>query len=122
MRDDNLRPQHMTNAAASLSTICRTEPRCGAPRVKRGTSRDSGHTTKARRGASAPGHALARGHCSASSTAAEEKKGGASEARKAAQTAVDGGVKLAVGGKDFTAYLKATFALSKGDLPHAMKF
>ena len=54
--------------------------------------------------------------------AAEEKKGGASEARKAAQTAVDGGVKLAVGGKDFTAYLKATFALSKGDLPHAMKF
>lgn len=58
----------------------------------------------------------------AAQKAAEEKKGGASEARKSAQVAVDGSIKLKAGDKDLTAYLKATFALSKGDLPHAMKF
>jgi large subunit ribosomal protein L6e len=51
-----------------------------------------------------------------------KKAGEASAERKAAQAAVDGGIKLSAGGKDLTAYLKATFALSKGDKPHEMKF
>jgi large subunit ribosomal protein L6e len=44
---------------------------------------------------------------------------GASEERKRIQTAVDAAVKLT---GDLKAYLKSRFALSKGDLPHAMKF
>lgn len=44
---------------------------------------------------------------------------GASEERKRVQGAVDGAVKLTA---DLKAYLRSRFALSKGDLPHAMKF
>jgi large subunit ribosomal protein L6e len=47
------------------------------------------------------------------------KATGASEERKRIQTAVDAAVKLTA---DLKAYLKSRFALSKGDLPHAMKF
>ena len=43
----------------------------------------------------------------------------ASEEHKRVQGVVDAGVKLSA---EFKAYLKAKFALSKGDLPHAMKF
>ena len=42
------------------------------------------------------------------------------EERKSAQTAVDGGVKLA--GDVMKKYLKARFSLSKGDKPHKMSF
>ena len=43
----------------------------------------------------------------------------ASGEHKRVQGAVDASVKLSV---ELKAYLKARFALSKGDLPHAMKF
>lgn len=58
----------------------------------------------------------------AAQTAAVEKKAPVAEARKAAQAAVDKGVKLVAKGKDYTAYLKSTFSLSKSDKPHEMKF
>lgn len=54
-----------------------------------------------------------------SQTAAEEKKKVLPEAKKAAQTAADAGVKLSA---ELTAYLKAKFSLSKGEKPHEMKF
>ena len=44
---------------------------------------------------------------------------GASAENKRVQGAVDASVKLS---GELKAYLKARFALSKGDLPHAMKF
>lgn len=43
----------------------------------------------------------------------------ASEEHKRVQGSVDAGVKLSA---ELKAYLKSRFALSKGDLPHAMKF
>jgi large subunit ribosomal protein L6e len=51
--------------------------------------------------------------------AQSEKKGETSDARKAAQTAVDAGVKL---DETLTAYLKARFSLSKGQKVHELKF
>ena len=52
----------------------------------------------------------------------DKTKAPVADARKAAQAAVDKGVKLVVKGTDYTAYLKSTFSLSKSDKPHAMKF
>lgn len=42
-----------------------------------------------------------------------------SEARKAAQKAVDGSIKLS---EEIKGYMKSTFSLRKGDKPHEMKF
>ncbi len=49
----------------------------------------------------------------------EPKKKAASAERQALQTKVDGALKLS---DEVKAYLKARFALSKNDRPHAMKF
>jgi large subunit ribosomal protein L6e len=48
-----------------------------------------------------------------------EKKGDTSAERKAAQTAVDAGVKL---DETLTGYLKSRFSLSKGQKVHELKF
>ena len=51
--------------------------------------------------------------------AAEKRRGATSEASKALQARVDGGIKL---DDTMRAYLKARFALTKGQRPHEMKW